>query len=383
MPPLHVLFITGEYPPLAGGVGDYTRCLATALRDEGLHVSILTSVKVQNSDANVYPLMPAWGFHHWPRLQRHIQALHPDWVHWQYQTAAFGLAPAINLWPLWQRLQRQRTKIAVTFHDLKVPYLFPKAGSLRPQANWLLARYADAVITTNHEDEAALRQHVPNAHIYRVPIGSNVKAYSREAFNRATTRKQFDIPATAYLVGYFGFLNASKGGEDLIDAIALLTAKMDVHLLFIGGQTGASDPTDRQYLEQVRARTRQRGLQQRVHWSGFLDNRQLSAAFYALDVMALPYRDGVSLRRGSLHAALHHGLPILTTEPATLPPEIRPGENVILVPPANPAALSNALAKLLPDEAKRQALGRAAARLSENFRWQQIARSSIQIYQEK
>jgi len=379
--PLHILLISGEYPPLPGGVGDYTRCLAAALRDESARVSVLTTDKVPAGSENVYPVMPGWGFRHWPRLQRFIDELQPDWVHWQYQTAAFAMSPAVNLWPLRQRRKRDRPRIAVTFHDLRVPYLFPKAGFLRRQVNWLLARYADVAIVTNHEDEETLRRAVPTARVARIPIGSNVEAYPRSDADLAAVRRRWRIPADAYLLGYFGFLNASKGGEDLIDAVALLCETMDVHLLFIGGQTGASDPTDQRYLEQVQARVRRLGLSERVHWSGFLDNRQLSATFYALDLMVLPYRDGVSLRRGSLHAALRHGLPIITTLPTSLPPEIKPEVNMVLVSPANPAALRRAIAKLLPAAEKRRALGQAAARLSASFRWDEIARRSIALYE--
>ncbi len=378
--PLHILFISGEYPPLPGGVGDYTRCLAAALREKNVRVSVLTANKVPPGGADVYPFMPGWGFGHWPRLERFIDALQPDWVHWQYQTAAFGMSPGVNLWPLWQHRKRSRPRIAVTFHDLRVPYLFPKAGFLRQRANWLLARYADAVIVTNHEDETTLRRAVPAACVTRIPIGSNVEAYPRSDADTAAVRRRWGIPVDAHLLGYFGFLNASKGGEDLIDALALLRKTLNVHLFFIGGQTGASDPTDRRYLEQMRARVRRSDLSDRVHWSGFLDDRQLSAIFYALDLMVLPYRDGVSLRRGSLHAALRHGLPIVSTIPATLPPEIEPGVNMVLVPPADPPALRDAIAELLPAAERRRTLGQAAARLSEQFRWDEIARRTVAVY---
>ena len=41
-----------------------------------------------------------------------------------------------------------------------------------------------------------------------------------------------------------------------------------------------------------------------------------SASLAAVDVCVLPYRDGVSLRHGSLHACLGHGRAIVATQPA-------------------------------------------------------------------
>ena len=48
--------------------------------------------------------------------------------------------------------------VVVTFHDLRVPYLFPKAGRLRPAAVTHLARAAAGVIATDPADEAELKQ---------------------------------------------------------------------------------------------------------------------------------------------------------------------------------------------------------------------------------
>ena len=40
---MHIGIITGEFPPMEGGVGDYTLELSTALVDSGHTVDILTS----------------------------------------------------------------------------------------------------------------------------------------------------------------------------------------------------------------------------------------------------------------------------------------------------------------------------------------------------
>ena len=63
----------------------------------------------------------------------------------------------------------------------------------------------------------------------------------------------------------------------------------------------------------------------------------------------LPYREGASLRHGSLMAALAHGLPIVSTQvPADvrsaqgLFPLLRDGESALLVPPEEPADMAAA-----------------------------------------
>jgi len=44
---MHVLFVTGEYPPMRGGVGAYTAALAQALTEIGVQVSVLTATQAQ------------------------------------------------------------------------------------------------------------------------------------------------------------------------------------------------------------------------------------------------------------------------------------------------------------------------------------------------
>ena len=83
----------------------------------------------------------------------------------------------------------------------------------------------------------------------------------------------------------------------------------------VGGAVGDSDPTSQAYLGQVWTLIRQLGLEDRVHWTGFAAPDQVSAHLLAADIAVLPYREGANLRHGSLHAALAHGLPVVTTSP--------------------------------------------------------------------
>ena len=163
------------------------------------------------------------------------------------------------------------------------------------------------------------------------------------------------------LLGYFGFLNATKGADTLITALSQLDDRH--HLVFIGGQTGASDPDNNQtFLAGLRQQIERLGLGGRVHWTGFLSPGRVSAHLAAADLMVMPYRDGVSLRRGTLMAVLAHGRPLLTTAPvatapAALAPELRHGENVWLVPPDDPDAGDG-----LPGQPVNEILGQDDAR---------------------
>ena len=48
---MHVAFVTGEYPPMDGGVGAYTRALAQALAAQGVRASVITARAAQQDGA--------------------------------------------------------------------------------------------------------------------------------------------------------------------------------------------------------------------------------------------------------------------------------------------------------------------------------------------
>src|SRR5690606_18361362 len=153
-------------------------------------------------------------------------------------------------------------------------------------------------------------------------------------------RQSLGLQPQDTLLGYFGFLNESKGADTLIEALAGLDGRF--HLIFIGGQTGASDAANNQaFLAGLQAQIEALGLADRVHWTGFLSDARVSAHLQAADLLVMPYRDGASLRRGTLMAALAHGRPLITTTP-TAPSTLISGENCCLVPVGDVAALGTA-----------------------------------------
>nr|MBP7046000.1 glycosyltransferase family 4 protein [Chloroflexota bacterium] len=292
-----------------------------------------------------------------------------DVVNVQYQAAAYNMrSAAINLLP-WRL--KGLTKTAVTFHDLRVPYLFPKAGRLRQTAVTTMAKYAHGAIVTNLADYEALTAVVPTP-VRQIPIGSNIATYTPNHIELEEVREQLGLRAGDCLLGYFGFLNESKGADTLLHALAALDDS--VHLVFIGGQTGSSDPRNNQsFLDQLKALIGELGLAARVHWTGFLPDQRVSTFLHAADLMVMPYRDGVSLRRGTLMAVLAHGRPLLTTTPAMPTPELVQGENVWLVAPDDAVALATAVRALMANPALRAQLGQGAAQVASLFTWDKIA----------
>lgn len=383
---MRIGLITGEYPPDQGGVGDFTRQLGRALANQDHEVHVITSasqpseVAAQRSQVTVHRAVENWGFGCWRQVLRLSSDLNLNVLNVQYQAAAYDMHPGINLVPG----RGRRPPVVVTFHDLKVPYLFPKAGPLRWWVVRALARRADAVIVTNREDELKLSESGSGIRrLQRNPIGSNIEPTLPPDFDRTTERARWGVGPDDLLLGYFGFLNESKGGEELIRALSLLVDQgSPAHLLKIGGRAGTSDPTNRAYADRLDRLIAGLNLDDRVHRTGYVPSERVSASLRAVDVCVLPYRDGVSFRRGSLLACLAHGRAIVTTWPTVPLPEIEDGQNLVLVEPENPSALARAVTRLAADPQRRARLEEGASSLAECFTWESIAEQTAELFAE-
>jgi glycosyltransferase involved in cell wall biosynthesis len=147
-----------------------------------------------------------------------------------------------------------------------------------------------------------------------------------------------------------------KGHDVLVDALAPL-ASLPWECVCVG-----SLERDPAFVEQVRRRAADGGVEQRVRLSGPQVGTDLDRRYATADLLVLPSR-GESY--GMVVAeALARGLPVVATEVGGVPEALghgaggtRPG---LLVPPEDPVALRDALRAWLEDAELRLRLRRAA-----------------------
>jgi Glycosyltransferase Family 4 len=144
---IRVAMITGEYPPMEGGVGAFTHMLSMALMEAGHTVAIFTDRRAIGDHSSAMPVNAQidnwnWGMR---QLRSMVRDFAPDVVNLQYEAAAYRMQAG----PLFTPALLAGLPVVVTFHDLLVPYLFPKAGPVRHWAVHQLARRAASVIVTN------------------------------------------------------------------------------------------------------------------------------------------------------------------------------------------------------------------------------------------
>jgi polysaccharide biosynthesis protein PslF len=416
---MHIALLTGEYPPQPGGVGDYTRRLGQALAHRGHQTFVFTirdhrfqvidlAEPSRNLPSAIFDQQSDWGWSVWKDVVAALDHTRPDVLHIQYQTGAYGMRPAINLLPWRLRRLQHRPAVVVTAHDLLLPYLFPKAGPVRGWITRRMLRDADAVVVTNVEDSDQVRcwrpphgsqPPTPNSQpLMLIPIGSNIDVAPPAGYNRASWRDRLRVRENELLVAYFGLISRTKGLDTLLGALGRLPERF--RLLAIGG--AAMAPEDRAFANAIERQIADAGLARRVTITGHCSPSEVSAHMLAADLAALPYADGASLRRGSLLAALAHGLPTVTTRPATkdqrpktkdrdlgrqdLSPSslvvgpLKDGATVLLVPPSDEGALAAAIERLAHDRALRDRLADGGRALAAQFAWDEIAARHEALY---
>jgi glycosyltransferase involved in cell wall biosynthesis len=402
-----VAILSAEYPPRPGGIGDYTRRLAQSLLERGQRVLVFTiddlrftiyDLQQRDADRQSQIVNPksGWGWRIGRDVGAALQQTRPDILHIQYQTGAYGMHPAINFLPWQLRRTQHRPAVVITAHDLLPPYLFPKAGRLRQWVTRRLLVDADAVVVTNQDDYDRVRGWETVCDPLLIPIGSNIAVAPPEHYERAAWRARLGIGADETLLAFFGLMSLSKGLNTLLDALARLPARF--RLVIIGG--AAMAPADRAYADAIRQQIARLGLERRVTITGHCTEADVSAHLLAADMAALPFADGASFRRGSLLAALAHGLAVVTTLPtnahgrktneddqapgsghssSVLRP-FRDGENVLMVPPGDAPALVAAIERLANDTKLRAQLAAGGRVLAAQFGWDSIAAQHEELY---
>jgi glycosyltransferase involved in cell wall biosynthesis len=168
-----------------------------------------------------------------------------------------------------------------------------------------------------------------------------------------------------------GRLVPKKGLDDLIAACALLRAR---GIAFRCDIVGAGPLRD-----QLEADIADRGLGGTVHLLGSMTHARLIDHFAAADLFALASRvtddgdrDGIP---NVVAEAMAIGVPVIASAVSGIPEVVAHEATGLLVPPRNPAALADAMARLLADPALAQRLASTArARLEACFDCWQTAR---------
>lgn len=219
-------------------------------------------------------------------------------------------------------------------------------------------RHARAVVTVaEHARRRLVRRGVAVDKITVIPNALEpLPAEESAGTARAHWRRAWGIADDELLVGAIGRLDPVKGQGDLLRAFAQLAdAHPRARLLLVG------DGPDRSRLTALAGRGAGAA---RVHLAGNV--AAAAQTLPALDVFVLPSHS--ECHSIALLEAMRAGCAVVATAVGGNVESIAHGRDGLLVPPADPAALAEALARLLGDTSLRHTCGaNARARFGREF----------------
>jgi glycosyltransferase involved in cell wall biosynthesis len=222
---------------------------------------------------------------------------------------------------------------------------------------------AEVLIAVSRAGEAGLRQ-VGHATRPIVVIPYSVDPLPEPA-PRPARRDGFAVACVARLM-------PQKGHVYLLEAMARVTRQVPGSRLLLAGEGPLRG--------ELEIQARQLGLNELVSFLGIVPRAQLPELLAQTDVVVLASRwEGLPV---ALIEVMSAGKPIVASNVGGNPELVVDGENGLVVPPADPGALAEALLRLAHDAPLRERLGHASRRRFEQggFSPPEVAARTLEAY---
>jgi len=229
----------------------------------------------------------------------------------------------------------------------------------RLKYNWGI----DCIVTVSESIRQQLRTDgVPASRILTVYEGIDLTPYAKREFSIACPRIE------PMVVGTVAHFSSEKGLCHLVEAAALIP-EVSSRMRFVLVGDGAC----RADLEN---RVREHGLEGCFHFAGF--QKKPIPYLSSFDCFVLPsLSEGLS---SAILSAMAASLPVIATNVGGIPELVQHEENGLLVPPADPVALAQAIQRLADDPAEAIRMGRQGRlRVERQFTLQRMIQQFEQL----
>ncbi len=274
----------------------------------------------------------------------------------------------------------------VTFHDVIAESLPHKVfQSWQSQLFWqfkckLALRRANHIVTVSLASKEALIRHFRLSSdqvsvISEAPSAVFANAINRKSVDSAVLRRHGLELGERYVL-YVGGISPHKNLDVLIEAFATVHSDpetQDVRLVLVGDYAGDVFNTCYEHLCSF---VDHQGLQQAVHFTGFVSDEDLVHLYTACEAFVLPsYLEGFGLPAVEAMAC---GAPVIASDTGSLP-EVLGGAGE-LFSPHDVAALVSRLRRVLRDSVYQQQLHTRSLQRALDFSWETSAQQMKNIF---
>lgn len=353
---LHIGLI-GPLPPPSGGMANQTRQLAELLQQEGITVTLIQT----NA-----PYYPAWvgklkGLRALFRLIPYlihiwISAKNVQLFHVMANSGwSWHLYAVPVIWIAWIR----RKPVVINYRGGEAEKFFNQSFFwIRPSL-----RRVTAILVPSGFLQGIFRKFGFDAVI--VPNIINLDRFSMQA--RIGVKKEIEphIIVTRNLESIYDITSA-------IYAFSHIRASIPAARLTVAG----SGP-ERPMLERL---VTDLGLKGSVRFTGRVDNEMISTLYQEADVMINPSLvDNMPI---SILEALASGVPVVSTDVGGIPFLVTHEKNALLVPPARPDAMAEAVLRVLNDPILARYLADEGLKLVQEYIWPNVRERLLMVYRQ-
>lgn len=234
-----------------------------------------------------------------------------------------------------------------------------------------LARVTDRVVVVGEQQREEIAEFgvCPRSKLVPIPLGLELQRFLQAEQLRGSLRQELGLGLEVPLVGIVARLVPIKAHEDFFRAaVAIRAAVPNVHFLVVG------DGERRAELEQM---VDDLELRPSVSFLGW--RQDLPRVYADLDVVALAsHNEGSPV---ALIEALAAGRPVVATAVGGVPEVVPNGVCGLTVPPSQPAALADAIVRVLGDRQMGSRLAeRGRAHVYPRYAWERLVGDVRALY---
>lgn len=228
---------------------------------------------------------------------------------------------------------------------------------------------ADRLIAVSEELAGSIREIDADAASRCAVIhnGTNIADWPRSE-TAATLRERYCQPGELLLLAV-GRLVPQKGGDLAVRALAQVDRP--ARLVFVG---------EGPQRDELVALARQLGIQDRVHFAGYVEGAPLADLYRGSDaVIAASRYEGFGI---VVAEALSLGKPVVGSSVSGITEQVTHGVNGLIFEKEHVAELARCMRQLFDEPERREEWGREAARLARpRYGWEPIARRTVEQYE--
>jgi glycosyltransferase involved in cell wall biosynthesis len=375
--PLHRVAVIGNSLPRRCGIATFTNDLQRAISNSRPNLQACIVAMTDHDQTYDYPVSVALqikddSIEEYVRAAAFLNAGRFDIVCLQHEFGIFGGEAGAHILEL---LSRLTMPVVTTLHTvLAKPTAVQRA---------VIERIVDAsakIIVMANKGRELLRS------VYRVPdekiemIAHGIPDFPFVEPDTAKAKLGF---SNCSVILTFGLLSPSKGIEVVIDAMPSILKRRPDAIYLVLGATHPNLVRDHgeAYRESLMTRVRELGVEDHVVFlDQFVDQATLLEFISMCDVYVTPYLNEAQMTSGTLAYSFGLGKPVVST-PYWHARELLTEGRGVLVSFGDAAGIGNAIAQLLTDDPRRQAMRERAYATSRSMTWERTAERYVAAFE--